>query len=53
MLSKKSISELKKIYLSELGVSLTDEDARRLGLNLLNVFRTVYRPIQKENGRYT
>ncbi len=44
-LSLKALESFKKLYLEEYGVSLSDEDANRLGLELLQFVSLIYRPI--------
>lgn len=48
-LSQKAIIEFKKIYLEEFKIELTDEDANKKGVDLLNFIRLIYRPIPKIN----
>lgn len=48
MLSPKAITDFKRIYLEESGVDVTDPGADEMGVHLLNIFSTVYRPIQKD-----
>ncbi|OQA93931.1 MAG: hypothetical protein BWY24_00165 [Microgenomates group bacterium ADurb.Bin219] len=48
-LSQTSIAEFKKIYQKEYGIELSDSEANRLGLELLEFFKLIYRPIPKEN----
>ncbi len=52
-LSKKAIEEFKKIYSQEFEEEISDEQAKELGENLLNLFKIIYRPIPKsrEEGR--
>lgn len=47
-LSQKAILEFKAIYLKKFGVALTDEKANELGLELLEFFKLIYRPIPKK-----
>lgn len=48
-LSDKAIAEFKKIYQQEFGVDLDNAEANRLGLQLLEFFKLIYRPIPKDN----
>lgn len=50
-LSKKAIEEFKKIYLKKFNVNLSDSDANRLGIELLNFVKLMYRP-NLEKARY-
>lgn len=47
MLSKKAISEFKRIYLKEFGNKLNDNEANEKGLELLNFFKLIFKPIPK------
>lgn len=47
-LSNEAISDFKRIYLKKFGVSLTDIEANEKGVDLLNLFRLLYRPIPKK-----
>jgi hypothetical protein len=44
-LSKQAIDDFKKIYFSEYGVHLTDEQAHEVALRFLRNMKIVYRPI--------
>lgn len=46
-LSKQAIDEFKTIYLKKYGVQLTDEQANELGVELLEFFKLIYKPIPK------
>lgn len=46
-LSKKAIDEFKVIYFQKFGVQLTDEQANELGIELLEFFKLIYKPIPK------
>ena len=46
-LSKKAIDEFKEIYFKKFGVQLTDEKANELGVELLEFFKLIYKPIPK------
>lgn len=52
-LSKKALSEFKGIYLAEFGVLLGDDEANKLGVELLELFRIIYRPIPKSDVSLT
>lgn len=44
-LSQKAIDEFKAIYSQEHGVNLSNEDANRLGIELLEFMKLIYKPI--------
>ena len=44
-LNKEAIEEFKEIYLREFGQTITDEEARDLGLNLISLFEIICRPV--------
>ena len=44
-LSQKAIDEFKKIYSRENGVDLSNEDANRLGIELLEFMKLIFKPI--------
>lgn len=46
-LSTKAIVDFKKVYQKKFGVSLADIEANEKGLELLNLFKLVYRLIPK------
>lgn len=46
-LSKKAIDEFKVIYLQKFGIQLSDEQANELGVELLEFFKLIYKPIPK------
>jgi len=46
-LSQKAIDELKVIHKNVTGEELSDNDALEMGINLLNLFSAIYRPIPK------
>lgn len=52
-LSKKALEEFKAIYLAEFGVALNDTEANKLGVELLELFRIIYRPIPKKDVSLT
>ena len=47
-LSRKAIDGFKKIYQREFKVELSDEEANEKGLELLEFFRLIYKPIPKD-----
>jgi len=49
-LSRKAIDDFKKIYLEEFKVNLTDEEANKKGLELLNFIKLIYKPIPINAG---
>lgn len=48
MLSEKALQEFKEIYREEYGEEISDEEALKLGINLLTIFDKVYRPVKRE-----
>lgn len=48
MLSKEAIEEFKRAYKEEYNEEISDEKALDLGINLLTMFRAIYRPVKKE-----
>jgi hypothetical protein len=48
-LSSQALRELKECYQRQFGVSLGDDEANDKGIELLEFFRIVYRPIPKNN----
>lgn len=44
-LSQKAITDFKKIYFEEFKVELTDEEANKKGLELLEFIKLIYKPI--------
>lgn len=44
-LSQKAINDFKKIYFEDFKVKLTDEEANKKGLELLNFVKLIYKPI--------
>ena len=46
-LSQKAIDDFKKIYFKQFGIDLSDEEANALGIELLEFFRLIYKPIPK------
>jgi len=51
-LSSKAIEDFKKIHLKKFGVLLTNDEANRLGIELLEFFRLIYKPIPKKDYEY-
>jgi len=47
-LSKEAIEEFKEIYRQEFGEEISDQKALELALNLLNLFKVIYKPITKK-----
>lgn len=47
MISEEALIELKKIYFDEFEIEISDEDAEKLGSDLLTMFDHIYRPIKK------
>jgi hypothetical protein len=50
-LSINAISEFKNIYQAKFGIELTDDEANLKGLELLELFRCIYRKIPIENAQ--
>jgi len=48
-LSQKAISDFKQIYLKKFNQQLNDEKANELGVELLEFFMLIYRPIPKKD----
>lgn len=51
MLSQDSLNRFKEIYLAEYGENLSEEEARELGENLVNLYRAVYLPKKYYNTK--
>ena len=47
-LSQKAIDELKEIYKHKYGKELSNQKALEIGLDLINLFKVIYRPIPKD-----
>jgi len=47
-LSNKALEDFKKIYRKQFKVHITSEKANELGLELLEFFRLIYKPVQKD-----
>jgi len=45
-LSEKAIEELKRIYSQEFEKDISDEKAKELGNNLIELFKIIYRPVK-------
>lgn len=51
-LSKDDIKEFKKIYKKDTGKDISNEKAQELALNLILMFKNVYKPIKsKKEGK--
>lgn len=44
-LSQNAINEFKEIYFTEFGEDISDVEANRKGLKLLNLIKLIYRPM--------
>jgi len=44
-LSQNAINEFKEIYFTEFGENISDSEANRKGLKLLNLMKLIYKPI--------
>jgi hypothetical protein len=47
-LTDKHISDFQKLYLEEYGVKLSEDEALERGIELIELVRTIYKPITKE-----
>jgi hypothetical protein len=47
-LTQKAIDELKAIHKKLTGEELSDKEALEMGINLLNLFSAIYKPIPKK-----
>ena len=47
-LSQKAIEDFKKIYFKKFGINLTDEEANTLGVELLEFFKLICKPVPKD-----
>lgn len=47
-LSQKAINDYQKIYKETFGEGISYEEAEKQGVNLLRLFRIIYRPIPKD-----
>lgn len=48
-LSRKALDEFKTIYFKQFNKKLTDDEANRLGIELLEFFKLIYKPIPKQD----
>lgn len=48
-LSPKAISSFKRVYLEKFNEKLSDDEANKLGVELLEFFKLVYIPIPKKD----
>jgi len=48
MLSDQALKEFKEIWRKQFGEEISDERAVELGINLLNLFDHIYRPVPRE-----
>jgi len=48
MISKKCLDEFQKIYFEEFGVKLSDEEATKAAIDLLNLMRVITKPLPEE-----
>lgn len=50
-LSKEVVEEFKQIYKEEFGKEFSDQEALEKGINLINLFRIIYReiPVDRKN----
>ena len=47
-LSKQTLDEFKKIYFNKFKVVLSDEEANKKGVELLEFFKLLYKPLPKD-----
>lgn len=47
-LSSQAIKDFKAAYFDEHNVHISDEEANRLGMKLLHLFKAIYRPIRTD-----
>jgi len=47
-LSKEAIEEFKKIYFNKFKVELSDEEANTKGIELMEFFKLLYKPLPKD-----
>jgi hypothetical protein len=47
-LSSQAIKDFQAVYFQEHNVHICDEEANRLGMKLLRLFKVVYRPIRSD-----
>lgn len=48
MLSNLALQEYKKIFKEEVGEELADDEATKLGINLLTLLNHIYRPVKQD-----
>ena len=48
MISETALQEFKKLYIEEFGEEISDEQAMKLGTNLLTLFHHIHRPVKKD-----
>lgn len=51
-LSKKEIQKFKEIYKKKFGQDISDQRALELGINLINLYKIIYKPTSKTNSTY-
>lgn len=51
LISKTALGEFKEIYRKEYGEDISDDEAIDLALNLLGLFKCIYRPLPKHPSR--
>lgn len=51
-LSDKAIIDFKKVYQKKFGVNLTDIEANEKGVELLEFFKLIYKPIPRTQYEY-
>ena len=49
MFSKKQIQEFKKIYFEKFGEKVSDREALALATSLINLYKTIYKPNEKNH----
>jgi hypothetical protein len=55
MLSDKQVEEFRELYKKRFGEEIDNEEARKLGTNLVTLLRLIYKPIPRpqENNLFT
>ena len=53
MLSNLAISDFQNLYKKHFGIELTELEANEIGMEILNFFKLIYRPIPKAHSWVT
>jgi hypothetical protein len=51
MISTELLEKFKKLYLDEFKIQLTDEEATKMAIDLLNLMRVLLKPESKKLGK--